>query len=470
MIAPRLGLVGWATAIVFPLSIISAVLPGWRTLALPAIALFVVLAIVDLLWSWRKHRDLKLALPETVRTIAGRNFELPLQVSAPPAHSGEIRIGFALPVQLSVNAGDMVLRLAAGVLPPPIRPDLRADARGVFLVTQLYFDWSSPLGWWVYRERQAVHCEIRVYPNLTAEGRQLATFLKGNEVGIHHYRHLGRGREFEKLREYAPGDGFDTIHWKATAKRRYPIAKVYQVEKAQEVYIALDSSRLSGRMVPNSVSERQRTTTNDSERQRTATNDTPAGLGDRETPALERAIAASLLFCAAAQSQGDLFGLMTFSDRIDHLVKARSGPAHFNRCRDVLAGLGTQLVSPDFGEIAGTLMARIKRRALIVFLTWLDDPVLSETFLSTMDFVARRHLILAVTLLAPSIRPIFSPPEVTKVDDIYQNIGGHLRWRHLAELRRQLLQRGIQLSLVTNQSLSLEVVSQYLRLKRRQAL
>jgi uncharacterized protein (DUF58 family) len=88
-----------------------------------------------------------------------------------------------------------------------------------------------------------------------------------------------------------------------------------------------------------------------------------------------------LLLCAAAQNQGDLFGLLTFSDKVDHLVTARSGPAHFNRCRDVLAGLQTRLVSPDFGEIASTLMARIKRRALIVFLTSLDDPLLSETFL-----------------------------------------------------------------------------------------
>jgi uncharacterized protein (DUF58 family) len=448
MIAPRLGLVGWAVATVFPLSIVSAVLPGWRILAIPLIALFLITALIDLLWNWRKHRELEFVVPDVIRTIAGRTFEFSVQLSAAPNHSGKIRIGVALPVQLSVDAGDIFLALTAGVQHPPIRLDLQAHSRGVFLVTDLFFDWSSPLGWWVYRERRTLRCEVRVYPNLTAEGRQLASFLKRNEVGIHHYRHLGRGREFEKLRDYAPGDGFDTIHWKATAKRRYPIVKVYQTEKAQEVYVALDNSRLSGRMVL----------------------DTAGPAEPTEVPALERVVAASLLFCAAAQSQGDLFGLLTFSDKINHLVTARSGPAHFNRCRDVLAGLRSQLVSPDFGEIASTLMAQIKRRALIVFLTWLDDPVLSETFLSTMDFVARRHLILAVTVLAPSIRPIFSPPGVTKIDDIYQGIAGHLRWQHLTELRRQLVQRGIQLSLVTDQSLSLEVVSQYVRLKRRQAL
>ena len=451
MIAPRPGLVGWATAIVLPLTILATLLPAWRTLTVGAIALFVVVALLDLLWNWRKHRDLEFVVSDTVRTIAGRPFPISLRISAAPSHSGVIRVALALPSSLSVTAADTALRLRSGESPPAIPLELRAETRGIFLISQLLFDWISPLGWWIYRERQAIRCQVRVYPNLTAEGRQLARFLKRNEVGIHHYRHLGRGREFEKLREYEPGDGFDTIHWKATAKRRYPITKVYQTEKAQEVYVALDNSRLSGRLVANE-------------------HGTSSGSTGGQIPALERTIASSLLFCAAAQSQGDLFGLLTFSDKIDHLVTARSGSAHFNRCRDVLAGLQTRLVSPDFGDIASTLMARIKRRALIVFLTSLDDPVLSEAFLSSMDFVARRHLLLAIMLLSPSVRPLFTPPAVEKIDDVYQNIAGHLRWTHLTELRRQLHQRGIQLCLVSNQSVSLEMVTQYIALKRRQAL
>ena len=448
MIAPRPGLIGWGAAIVLPLTILSTLLPGWRTLTLPTIALFVVIALLDLLWNWRKHRDLEFVFSDTVRTITGRSFELPLRLSAISAQSGAIRVALALPSSFSMVTVDTLLTLKSGESPLPILLELRAESRGNFLISQLFFDWISPIGWWIYRERQPIRCEVRVYPDLTTEGRQLARFLKRNEVGIHHYRHLGRGREFEKLREYEPGDGFDTIHWKATAKRRLPITKVYQTEKAQEVYVAIDSSRLSGRLVANEYTE-------------------SAG---EQIPTLERAIASSLLLCAAAQSQGDLFGLLTFSDKIDHLVTARSGPAHFNRCRDVLAGLQTRLVSPDFGEIAGTLMARIKRRALIVFLTSLDDPVLSETFLSSMDFVARRHLVLAVMLLAPSVRPLFSPPGVEKIDDIYQNVAGHLHWTRLIELRRQLQQRGIQLCLVSNKTVSLEMVSQYIALKRRQAL
>ena len=226
MIAPRLGLIGWGAAIVLPLTILSTLLPGWRTLTLPAITLFIVITLLDLLWSWRKHRNLEFVVPDTVRTIAGRSFQLPLRFMAPPSQSDIIRVALALPSSFSIVTVDTLLTLKSGEPPLPILLELRGESRGIFLISQLFFDWISPLGWWIYRERQPIHCEVRVYPDLTTEGRQLARFLKRNEVGIHHYRHLGRGREFEKLREYEPGDSFDTIHWKATAKRRHPVTKI----------------------------------------------------------------------------------------------------------------------------------------------------------------------------------------------------------------------------------------------------
>ena len=61
---------------------------------------------------------------------------------------------------------------------------------------------------------------------------------------------IGKGREFEKLREYIPGDSYDEIHWKATAKRGRPVTKVFQIERTQEVYVVIDASRLSALQPP----------------------------------------------------------------------------------------------------------------------------------------------------------------------------------------------------------------------------
>src|SRR5439155_1828093 len=76
-----------------------------------------------------------------------------------------------------------------------------------------------------------------------------ALFLHRGAFGLHAERQVGKGREFEKLREYVPGDGYDEIHWKATAKRGRPITKVFQIERTQEIYVVIDASRLSARSV-----------------------------------------------------------------------------------------------------------------------------------------------------------------------------------------------------------------------------
>ncbi len=110
--------------------------------------------------------------------------------------------------------------------------------------------------------------EIRAYPNLRRTEDLKA--LRMGVSGMHSMRQIGRGREFEKLREYMPGDPPDEIHWKATARRGRPITKVFQVERTQEVYVIIDASLLSGRAA-----------------------------GDETV--LERSIAASLIVGAAAE-------------------------------------------------------------------------------------------------------------------------------------------------------------------------
>ncbi|MCP5787287.1 hypothetical protein NL329_30690, partial [Klebsiella pneumoniae] len=72
---------------------------------------------------------------------------------------------------------------------------------------------GSSLSLWRLCQRTTLACEMRVHPNLLAERKQLgALFLAQGRPGARVQRTLGRGREFEKLRDYMPGDGFDEVH------------------------------------------------------------------------------------------------------------------------------------------------------------------------------------------------------------------------------------------------------------------
>ena len=83
---------------------------------------------------------------------------------------------------------------------------------------------------------------------------------------------------------------------------------------------------------------------------------------------------------AVTERRGDLFGIAAFSDRVETFVRARGGKLHYSACRDAINNLRARPVSPDFEEIATFLRLRLRRRALVIFLTALDDPVLAEHF------------------------------------------------------------------------------------------
>jgi uncharacterized protein (DUF58 family) len=189
-----------------------------------------------------------------------------------------------------------------------------------------------------------------------------------------------------------------------------------------------------------------------------------------KTTTLERFITAALVLGVAAEQQGDLFGLLTFTSKVDNFVRAKNGKAHYNACRDALYTLQPQIVAPDYDELCTFIRLRLRRRALLVFLTALDDPVLAEGFVRNLELIRRQHLILVNALQPPGVAPMFSDPNVASVDDLYERLGGHMSWHSLRELEKVLQRRGVRFSLLKNERLSAELVSQYLNVKRRQLL
>ena len=268
-------------------------------------------------------------------------------------------------------------------------------------------------------------------------------------------RQVGKGREFEQLREYLPGDSFEDIHWKATARRGQPITKVFQIERTQQIYVIIDSSRLSARNIELAADHYQN----------------PQGNGEKlSSSILERYITATLVMCLAAERQGDLFGLLTFHDQVRHYLAAKNGKAHFDACRDAIYTLQPRKVTPDFRELFAFIGSRIRRRSLLIFLTHLDDPVLAESFANGIDIISRRHIVLVNMLRPAAAKPIFSESSLSAVDEIYQRLGGHLVWKGIAETEKILQRQGVGFAMLDNETLCSDMISQYLTLKRRQVL
>jgi len=468
MIVPRPRLLFWFAVVVLPFATLGGVYPP----ALPVALLFIVgLALVvafDAATGANCLDRISLQLPPVLRCSKDRAAALEVQLHNENPKVRRLRLGLVLPPQIQPAAEDLEVVLPADTAQSRVAFDCTPRQRGRFPLRQACLETASPLGFWAVRARLPLNSEVRVYPNLLRERRNLAgLFLHRGAFGVHAQRQVGKGRDFEKLRDYIPGDSFDEIHWKATAKRGRPVTKVFQIERTQEIYVIVDASRLSARpSVPGSAFRVPRSRAE------------PSGLGERNPepgtrnsePCLERFITSALILGLVAEQQGDLFGLLTFSDKVETFLRARNGQAHYDACRDALYTLEPRLVSPDFEEVATFIRLRLRRRALLVFLTALDDPLLAESFVRSMELVCRQHLIL-VNLLPPAgVRPLFSNAAVASVDELYRELGGHLRWQKLCALQKVLQRRGVRLSLLEDATMSAQLVSQYVGVKRRQVL
>src|SRR5258708_3087139 len=251
MIVPSTRLIWLTAAAGFPLGVAAALAPSARAAAAICGAALVASIAVDAFLRPRALRGLRIELPELVRFFKDRNAEVRVRlhntVGTATARARRVRIGIPAPPGIDAESEEQTVDLPPGAVSEFPWP-CTARRPGSYRIESCYLEACSPLGMWLVRRRDLASLEIRVYPNLRGAD-DLKALRRGSE-GMRALRQIGRGREFEKLREYVPGDGFDEIHWKATARRGHPITKVFQVERTQEVYVVIDSSRLARRLTP----------------------------------------------------------------------------------------------------------------------------------------------------------------------------------------------------------------------------
>jgi uncharacterized protein (DUF58 family) len=440
MLVPKSKLLVVVGVVVAPAALL-AILPGWAAWAYGLIGAVVLVALFDALAAPRRLRGLAVQTKAVTRLWKDRAGEIEVTIRNEEQKAMPLRIGLLFPEELAPKDEELLTVLPAASEFSRLAWACTPYKRGQYLMDQCVIERLSALGLWAARKSLPLHLEVRVYPNLAAERRKSPAFFKRGRLGLHGQRQIGKGREFEKLREYAAGDSFDEIDWKATARRGHPITRVFQVERTQEVYIILDASRLTARPVA----------------------------GDPDSTILERNVTASLLLALAAENQGDLFGLITFSDRVHNFVRARNGQAHYGACRDALYTLQPRIVTPDFEELFTLLRLRLRRRALLIFLTELDDPILAETFTRNVKLL-RQHLVLVGMAKPIGAHALFQDAAARDLDGVYGDLAGHIMWNKLRELGKVLSRQGVRFSLLDADTLGPELAAAYLDLKQRQLL
>jgi uncharacterized protein (DUF58 family) len=128
------------------------------------------------------------------------------------------------------------------------------------------------------------------------------------------------------------------------------------------------------------------------------------------------------------------------------------------------------MVNPDYEELSTFIRLKLRRRALIIVLTSLDDPILSESLTRTVALMGRHHLVMVNMLRPAGTRPVFSNEDISLPEEIYHELSGHILWHHLREIEGTLARHGVRFSLLDHERLCVDLVSQYMNVKQRQLL
>jgi len=435
------------------------------------IALFIPVVIligsaVDILISSHLLNGLSLDTRDLIRCTKGKELSISLKFASKGIPLKFLRFGLMLPEEFSA-VGMPVSEIEGMPSDTLVRVEYRLLPlkRGQYFFEDCYVETTSYFGLWLLRGKLSMNVEVRTYPDLSGERRRLsAMFLNRGASGIHTRRQVGKGREFEQLREYLPGDDFSDIDWKAMARRGEPVTRTFQIERTQEVYVVVDHSRMSAREI--------RAPLGDADEGLLAENIEHGSGGDYVvTSQLERFLHCSLILASVAQRQGDLFGFVGFADNVDRFIRSRNGRDHYNVVRDALYTMESKKVAPDFEQLMIFLRQRLTRRALLVMLVDLSDPLTAESFYESIPLISRQHLVLVNMVRPEHAHPLFSPKKIpADSNEVYECLGGHFQWRDLREIKKRLGHLGVELSLPDHEALSAEAVTQYLNVKRRQLI
>ncbi len=281
--------------------------------------------------------------------------------------------------------------------------------------------------------------ELIVLPNLRAvaamHSRLNQFFLRG--LGNRASARLGKGREFDRLREYLRGDELRDIAWKASARRGKLIVREYRLDRSQDVLVCLDAGhRMQARV---------------------------AGLSK-----LDHAVNASVLLASICNRMEDRTSLAWFATDVQLALAPGRGSGHLVRFTELSAAAAGAYVHSDYLTLAAQLRRRLKHRTLIAILTALPETE-HEPLLRALRMLAPQHLPLLLVLQDPEL---LAAAELLPADKA--ELCRMLAARDIVQRREQAVREARALGALvvetTPADAGLAAMNAYIDVKRRQLL
>lgn len=258
---------------------------------------------------------------------------------------------------------------------------LHPTRRGTFRPSAVTVRVAGPAGLVTRQATRSIPGELQVHPSFRSRDAAELRIRRARllQEGLRATNVRGGDTEFEALREYVQGDEYRHVDWAATARAGHPVVRTYRAERNQTVLVLLDT----GRVV--------------------------AGLVDG-VPRLDQSMDATMALGTVATALGDRIGMVAFGGGVRNVVAPRREHAQLRKLSTAMHALEPELAESNYREAFRTVLARFRRRALLVVLTELANEAVQETLLPALPLISRDHAVVVASVRDPAVVAMADKP------------------------------------------------------------
>lgn len=317
--------------------------------------------------------------------------------------------------------------------------DVRGIARGtatidrawVALTGRGFIERIAPAG-----DESTVH----VLPNLRAVKRlhkQLNSYAL-RSIGARAAPRIGKGRDFDRMRDYVSDDDYRDIAWKASARHGRLIVQEYRLDRSQEIVVCIDRGhRMAARV--------------------------------EQITRLDHAVNAAVLLSYICNRFEDKVGVLSFDTAPDKGLPTSRGAGHLRAITAYTSQLEAEYRDTDYLALAGGLRKRLHHRTLVLIMTVLPEREERHDLLRAVDMLSAQHLPLFVTITDRELRAAADTLPADR-DELARTLVARDIVLGRLELTRELRARGALVVETTAEDAGVDAVNAYINVKRRQLL
>ncbi|HEX2617125.1 MAG TPA: DUF58 domain-containing protein, partial [Flavobacteriales bacterium] len=397
--------VGWGLVLLF----VGAFFWGpLYKVGLGAVAALIAATLVDMVLLYRVRHGIQAARTTLDKWSNGDENPVSVEVQSMYTLPMEVRLLDELPVQFQERGLDLHARIAPGGS-HTFHYMVRPVTRGVYTYGAINTLVRTPLGLAQRRYRQEQGRSIAVYPSYIhlRKYELMALADRWSMAGVKKVRRSAQRVEFERIRDYIPGDDKRTVNWKATARKSKLMVNQYQDEKAQQIISLIDMGRTM-KMPFEGLS------------------------------LLDRAINATLVLSDIAIKKDDKAGVVTYSDQVHGLLQPSRDKGQIKKVLELLYAQRTDHAETDFDTLFATVRRSLGQRSLLVVYTNFESVNAMRRQLPFLQRLSRAHLVAVVLFKNTELDDLLKLPDHNTMDVYVKTITSKFLYE------KQLIQKELE--------------------------